>query len=156
MVRLKVHNPSLPKTTKLGRCNTRFGIVNAEALGQRSHTNQTLVKKWRYTCCAHVAQRQRNQCRDNRNDSYEVNVKQMYATGLQVAKDPGVWIVYIGCGLMLLGLYMAFFISHRRVWLYLDESSAEHKLLLGGNSNKNKIAFNQIFTKLEEHIEKLS
>ncbi len=41
----------------------------------------------------------------------------MYATGLQVAKDPGVWWVYVGCGLMLFGLYVAFFMSHRRIWL---------------------------------------
>ena len=42
---------------------------------------------------------------------YNLTVKQMYATCLQVAKDPGVWIVYLGCFLMLAGLYVAFFMS---------------------------------------------
>jgi len=40
-------------------------------------------------------------------------------TGLQVAKDPGVNIVWLGCTLMVIGLVMAFFLSHQRVWVRL-------------------------------------
>ena len=29
-------------------------------------------------------------------------------TGLQVAKDPGVWVVWLGCTLMMVGIYVAF------------------------------------------------
>jgi cytochrome c biogenesis protein len=38
-------------------------------------------------------------------------------TGLQVRKDPGVWVVYLGCALMSIGLYIAFFMSHRKIWV---------------------------------------
>lgn len=38
-------------------------------------------------------------------------------TGLQVRKDPGVLIVYFGCMLMGLGLFIAFFMVHKRIWV---------------------------------------
>ena len=88
------------------------------------------------------------------DDEYRVLVKQMYATGLQVAKDPGVWIVYFGCGLMMVGLYMAFFMSHRRIWLYCSTDNAGDRLVLAGSANKNKQAFGKTLTELEQGIDK--
>ena len=45
-------------------------------------------------------------------------------TGLQVAKDPGVWIVWLGCTLMMAGyLYVAFFMSHRRIWVRIENGT---------------------------------
>lgn len=38
-------------------------------------------------------------------------------TGLQVRKDPGVLIVYFGCILMGAGLFIAFFMAHKRIWV---------------------------------------
>ena len=35
-------------------------------------------------------------------------------TGLQVRKDPGVWVVYLGFIVMSIGLYIAFFMSHKK------------------------------------------
>jgi cytochrome c biogenesis protein len=135
--------------------DTRFGIVNAEAVGQRVTRTKLWLKSGETPAVLTWLGDDESKVITTENNSYNVNVKQMYATGLQVARDPGVWIVYIGCGLMLVGLYMAFFLSHRRIWLYLDNSSMKQKLVIGGSSNKNKIAFQQIFTKLENHIEKL-
>jgi cytochrome c biogenesis protein len=62
--------------------------------------------------------------------------KKMY-TGLQVAKDPGVWIVWLGCALMVLGIYGAFLVSHRRVWIRLQNGH----VTIGGNASKNQAAF---------------
>ena len=77
----------------------------------------------------------------------------MYATGLQVAKDPGVWVVYIGCGLMMLGLFMAFFMSHKRIWLYRHVDGDSSTLYLSGSANKNKAGFTKIFNDLEKRID---
>ena len=85
------------------------------------------------------------------DESYTFFAKQMYATGLQVAKDPGVWIVYLGCFLMMAGLYVAFFMSHRRIWLVFDEKD-NTALLLAGSTNKNKIGFEKNFLDMEEAI----
>jgi len=69
-------------------------------------------------------------------------------TGMQVRKDPGVFIVYLGCILMALGLYMTFFMSHKRVWVNISEEKSVVKVLIGASVNKNRAAF-------EGKIEKL-
>ena len=42
-------------------------------------------------------------------------------TGLQVAKDPGVWVVWSGCGLLIFGLIVSFFFSHQKVWVRIPK-----------------------------------
>ncbi len=62
-------------------------------------------------------------------------------TGLQVRKDPGVGIVYAGCFIMALGLYIAFFMSHARIWIILRGERGNARLIITGSSSKNRIAF---------------
>ncbi len=62
-------------------------------------------------------------------------------TGLQVRKDPGVWIVYVGCIAMSIGLIIAFFMSHRRLWIKLVEEKNATRVIVGGIANKNRAAF---------------
>ena len=69
-------------------------------------------------------------------------------TGMQVRKDPGVFIVYLGCMIMALGLYMTFFMSHKRIWVNISEEKGSVKVLIGASANKNRAAF-------EGKIEKL-
>lgn len=47
-------------------------------------------------------------------------VSERYYTGLQVSKDPGVDIVWIGCFLMVGGFFLTFFYPHRQIWMRLD------------------------------------
>jgi cytochrome c biogenesis protein len=71
-------------------------------------------------------------------------------TGLQVSKDPGVWLVYFACTIMTIGLYACFFMSHRKIWISIIPESAGKRssvrILAGGTTSKNKLAF-------ERHIE---
>ena len=85
--------------------------------------------------------------------AYTFESKQLYATGLQVAKDPGVWPVYIGCTMMLLGLIVAFFLSHKRIWVYISEEEGRTSVLVAGTSNKNKVSFENKFEALVEKLE---
>lgn len=84
--------------------------------------------------------------------TYTLKAKQLYATGLQVAKDPGVWWVYIGCGLMLAGLIIAFFMSHRKVWAHVREEEGHVSVLFAGSANKNKLGFEKTFSALVEDL----
>lgn len=69
-------------------------------------------------------------------------------TGLQVAKDPGVWVVWVGCILMVVGIYVAFFMAHRRIWVRVENGT----VTIGGNSSKNQGGF-QLF--MEQLVIKL-
>jgi len=83
------------------------------------------------------------------------NIEQLYYTGLQVNKDPGVWVVWIGCLMMILGLYVAFFMSHRRLWLRLacdPDNPKRLQLVLVGNANKNQPSFELEFEEWAEKI----
>ncbi|MCI5221750.1 MAG: cytochrome c biogenesis protein ResB [Candidatus Electrothrix sp. AR4] len=80
--------------------------------------------------------------------NYELRIGPHFATGLQVAKDPGVWWVYAGCALMLIGLYVAFFMSHRKIWAYVSEIDGQPIVVFAGNANKNKMGFTQTFSAL--------
>lgn len=71
-------------------------------------------------------------------------------TGLQVNKDPGVWVVWIGCIMMCLGLCIAFFMSHKRVWIVVQHGYAR----IYGNASKNQPAFLTEFEALAEELQK--
>jgi len=82
-------------------------------------------------------------------------IEQRYYTGLQVNKDPGVWVVWLGCLMMILGLYVAFFMSHRRLWLRLApvaDKPERLELVFVGNANKNQPAFDTEFQGLVKKI----
>lgn len=78
-------------------------------------------------------------------------INQRFATGLQVAKDPGVWVVWTGCGLMVAGIFIAFFLSHKRLWARISRGRA----VLAGTANKNQSAFELCFDGLVEKMKKL-
>lgn len=78
---------------------------------------------------------------------YKGAEQRMY-TGLQVGMDPGVEIVWLGCFMMMFGIYAAFFMSHRRIWVRIQAGS----ITVGGNTSKNQSAFQQTFEGLVERI----
>ena len=85
---------------------------------------------------------------------YELTVKQLYATGLQVTKDPGVWFVYIGCGMMLFGLFVAFFLSHRKIYAFVRKEDGQSTLIFAGSAHKNKVGFEKVFSRLVDEFQK--
>lgn len=71
------------------------------------------------------------------------NIRQY--TGLQVAWDPGVPVVWLACFIMILGLYMAFFVAHKRVWVRVDLDPDDTAVLFAGTSNRNPATFEREF-----------
>jgi cytochrome c biogenesis protein len=63
-----------------------------------------------------------------------------YYTGLQVTRDPGVWVVYSGFILMIIGCYVTFFMSHQRIVVDISRRGATSNVLVVGTSVKNKLA----------------
>ena len=79
-------------------------------------------------------------------------IKEKYMTGLQVKKDPGVPLVWLGCAGLILGIFVAFWVPHRRMWLYVGRKENGTEVILAGQSNKNKIAFGKHFDALRASI----
>lgn len=61
-------------------------------------------------------------------------------TGLQVSKDPGVVIIYLACIIMTIGLYISFFLSHKKIWVRLTEERGAVRISLGGSASKNRLS----------------
>ena len=59
-------------------------------------------------------------------------------TGLQVRKDAGVWVVYFGCIAISIGLFIAFFMSHRKIWVKVTEEKNNSRVVIGATCNKNR------------------
>jgi len=64
----------------------------------------------------------------------------MYS-GISVNKDPGTNIVWLGSIIMGLGFILAFFIYHRRIWIYLKDTGQSTEVRIGGTINKNQLVF---------------
>jgi cytochrome c biogenesis protein len=67
------------------------------------------------------------------------------ATGLQIKSDPGIPLVYLGFGLLMLGVVMSYF-SYSQVWALETEAG----LYLGGKTNRALVTFEQEFARLVE------
>ncbi len=75
-------------------------------------------------------------------------------TGLQVRKDPGVWIVYLGCITISIGLFIAFFMSHRRIWVKIIDAKNNARVVIGATANKNRASFEKKIDKIISLIKK--
>ncbi len=72
-------------------------------------------------------------------------------TGLQVAKDPGVWLIYLASILMTAGLYICFFISHKKIWVNIANNNKSVSITVGANTNRNRITLEKEIDKLISH-----
>jgi cytochrome c biogenesis protein len=81
--------------------------------------------------------------------SYELS----YHTGLQVNKDPGVWLIYIGCGLLIAGCFITFFVSHQKLYAGLIEEGEGTRVIMAGSSHRNPGSFEAKFNRLIKTIQ---
>ncbi len=58
------------------------------------------------------------------------------STGLQVKADPGIPVVYLGFGLLMVSVLMSY-VSHSQIWVL----KSGDRLYLGGKTNRAKVAF---------------
>jgi cytochrome c biogenesis protein len=128
----------------------RFGVINAKAMGQSVVSSKLWISDDQGAPVTLWLDKTDTDEVQLGERTYLVGARQMYATGLQVAKDPGVWWVYAGCSLMLIGLYIAFFTSHRRLWVLVSAAEKGATVLLAGSANKNRPGFTRTMEELEQ------
>ncbi len=82
------------------------------------------------------------------------DIEMGYFTGLQVAYEPGQWLVWAGVILMGLGLVMAFYFVHVRYWAVpVNDGRGRTMLWIGASASKNRDEFEEGFQKLVHEIE---
>ncbi len=73
----------------------------------------------------------------------------MYYTGLQVTRDPGVWLVYAGFIMLITGCFVSFFMAHQKICVEVIKNASGCKVNVSGSANKNKLG-------MQEKVKKLS
>lgn len=79
-------------------------------------------------------------------------VEMKYATGLQVSRDPGVPLVWTGFFLIMIGLFVAFFMSHRSIWIQVASTKRGLKIRVAGRANKNPVGLERELDQLASRI----
>jgi cytochrome c biogenesis protein len=64
--------------------------------------------------------------------------EQKHYTGLHITKDPGIWYVYAGFMLMIIGCWITFFMAHESYFIEIQTSGEKASTLsISGTSNRN-------------------
>lgn len=62
-----------------------------------------------------------------------------YYSGLQIVKDPGVWVVYIGFIIMIAGILISFFMSHQQLCIDISQKGKKSQIRVRGKANRNHL-----------------
>jgi cytochrome c biogenesis protein len=60
---------------------------------------------------------------------------------LEAAKDPGVPLIWLGCGLLMLGLGLAFYWPTWEIKAVIEDAQGKSDIVVGGLASKNREAF---------------
>ncbi|HLF82798.1 MAG TPA: cytochrome c biogenesis protein ResB [Blastocatellia bacterium] len=71
---------------------------------------------------------------------------------LTIQYDPGRTPVYLGFTLLVMALCGVFFFSHQRVWAVIEPNGKGSKIYFGGNTNRNRPAFEGRFNSLVQSV----
>lgn len=82
--------------------------------------------------------------------------KQRESSGIQITRHPGQNIFYLGCLMLIVGIFMMFYISYQRVWVILKPEDEQLSITFAGSGNRNQRDFAEIFEVLAEKIKKFT
>ncbi len=69
------------------------------------------------------------------------------STGLQIKADPGIPVVYLGFGLLMLGVMMSY-VSHSQIWALQTADT----LYIGGRTNRAQVTFERELLRLLDRL----
>jgi len=77
-----------------------------------------------------------------------------FYTVLQAVRDPGIPLVAGGAALLIVGLMITFFFSHRRFRILLEEEKGKSRIGLAGSSNRDPVGLEKEMNRLLQEIGK--
>ena len=78
--------------------------------------------------------------------------KHIEATGLQITRSPGKWLVFPGCLLLVLGVFCMFYLPQRRLWLLVEYRERGSAVLLAGSALRNRYDFDKEFESIKQQL----
>lgn len=135
--------------------NTSLRAVYLETLKQQGVTGEATVKDWKFfdeslSAIANMP---------FYGSPWFVqlsNFKHIQASGLQMARSPGQDIVYLGCLMLTIGVFLLFYIAQRRLWILIkpkDNNGSE--IIIAGTSNRHATEFKKFMDKLKQAFQPL-
>ncbi|HUH39899.1 MAG TPA: cytochrome c biogenesis protein ResB, partial [Castellaniella sp.] len=80
---------------------------------------------------------------------------QVQASVFQVARSPGKTTVYLGCILLVIGVFSMFYIRERRVWVWVRPTGRGSDLLAAMTSQRRTLDFDHEFQRLKRAMQHL-
>lgn len=84
------------------------------------------------------------------------NFEHVQASVFQVARSPGMWIVYLGCLFLVIGVFSMFYIRDRRVWIWVRPQEQGSSLMAAMTSQRRNLDFNMEFDRFQAAFKHLS
>ncbi len=82
------------------------------------------------------------------------DVEPGYSTVLEFKTHPILWPVWLGCGVMTVGIALCFYCNHERIWALVTPAGGGSALWLAGDAFKWRDRFRERFDALVEALEK--
>jgi cytochrome c biogenesis protein len=79
---------------------------------------------------------------------YVDDIETVYYTGLQVNKDPGIPLVYTGFFTIIIGLFVTFLTSHKRIWVHITGKPGKISVKVAGKASKNQVGMEKELDRL--------
>ncbi|MBI3532747.1 MAG: cytochrome c biogenesis protein ResB [Burkholderiales bacterium] len=81
-----------------------------------------------------------------------VDFKQVQASVFQVARAPGKNIVYLGCALLILGVFAMLYVRERRLWVWLAPKDAGANATMALSANRKTMDGDREFAQLRDKL----
>jgi cytochrome c biogenesis protein len=78
--------------------------------------------------------------------------KQVQASVFQVTRSPGRYIVYLGCALLILGVFAMLYVRERRVWVWLSRVDGRTQARMALSTNRRTMDADREFAQLKQAL----
>ena len=78
------------------------------------------------------------------------------ASVIQATRSPGKYIVFLGCALLIAGVFCMLYVHERRLFVLVKDSGANREVLLAMATNRKTLDFEQRFAQYRERIKQIA
>ncbi|MBE7366363.1 cytochrome c biogenesis protein ResB [Ramlibacter pallidus] len=78
--------------------------------------------------------------------------KQVQASVFQVTRSPGRLIVYVGCALLILGIFAMLYVRERRLWVWLSPGAQGSQARMALSTNRKLMDVDREFQRLKDRL----